>query len=58
MNYRESDILDFTAFKEHGLWQCRGFNTNGLHFNRAFRTKKEAYAFLSRMKKGYNSDRY
>jgi len=57
-NYRESDIVDFVPFKEHGVWQCRGFNTNGLHFNKAFRTKREALKFLTSMKRGDNLERY
>ena len=43
--------MDYVPFKEHGLWQCRGFTPSGKHFNRAFRTIREAKKFLSAMRR-------
>ena len=50
----ESGFQCLGWFREHGLYQCRGFDAYGRHFNRAFRTKREARAFLSAMRRGDN----
>lgn len=47
-----------SPFKGHGLWQARGFNAAGEHFNRAFRSRRECVSFLSKMRNGIPCDRY
>ncbi|WP_454735393.1 hypothetical protein [Cupriavidus necator] len=43
-------IVEFAIpFREHGVWQARGFDKNGAHFNRAFRRKVDVEAFINRM---------
>lgn len=39
-------------FREHGLWQARGYTAFETHFNRAFRTKREASKFIGAMMRG------
>lgn len=36
-------------FQEHGVWQARGFDKHGAHFNRAFRTKTACERFINKM---------
>jgi len=43
-----------TPFRESGLWQCRGFDAFGRHFNRSFRTVRDARLFCNAMKRGDN----
>ncbi len=46
-------------FRENGVWQARGFTAFETHFNRAFRTKREAEKFIGAMMRGDLSvDRY
>lgn len=43
-------IVEFAIpFQEHGVWQARGFDKNGRHFNRAFRHKTACTAFINSM---------
>lgn len=39
---------------EHGVYHARGFDAWGRHFNRAFRTRPEARAFIRAMVRGDN----
>lgn len=45
-------------FREHGLWQARGFDANGKHFNRAFRTLRACKAFLAQKRRGESTENY
>lgn len=49
---------DHFPFREHDLWQARGFDAHGLHFNRAFRSKRACEKFLTAMRRGDNVERY
>ncbi len=55
-----SVLLGWThrPFRDCGMWQARGFDAYGRHFNRAFRTHREANSFLSKMRRGIEFDRY
>jgi hypothetical protein len=50
--------FQFYTVRSHGLWACRGFNSNGLHFNRSFRSKAKAHAFLKAMMASDEVSRY
>lgn len=46
-------------FMQHGVWQARGFNAEGNHFNRAFKTKAKAAKFIASMRRaGSTAERY
>lgn len=41
-------------FREHDMWQARGFDAWGRHFNRAFPRRAECQSFINAMRRGDN----